>query len=263
MRLCGLVEFLRTDLLVEAIRAGSDDCGGNAITGVEIRDEVVLGDVDMTKDSNEVKLASNWSVKRVSDCLNAGQKHELIQFLSDRHRERFFEPIEILQGAKSSGRGFGFAIMALCSLLIETIESYKKGLPTSNRADFDDLFEGIDILPYKKDDIKKEIKDSRQMFEDFFKDLENKACFPDVNGGLFFQKIRCGLLHQAQTKGGWRIIRSGKYWDETSLSINRDEFAVRLRKCFDRFLKHLEMTEWGEGVWPMVMRKIFLLTKSS
>ena len=217
----------------------------------------------MTKDSKEVKLASNWSVKRVSDCLTGGQKHELIQFLSDRHRERFFEPLEVLQNAKSSGRGFGFAIMALCSLLIETIESYKKGLPTSDKTDFDDLFLGIDISPYDKNAIKMEIKGGRKMFEDFFKDSENKVCFPDVNGGLFFQKIRCGLLHQAQTKGGWRIVRSGKYWDETSLSINRDEFAARLTKCFDRFLKHLEITEWGEGVWPMVSRKMFLLTKSS
>lgn len=217
----------------------------------------------MKKDPIEVKLASNWSVKRVSDCLAAGQKHELIQFLNERHGERFFEPIEILQGATSSGRGFGFAIMALCSLLIETVESYKKGLPTSDKSDFDDLFHGIDISPYKEDVIRTEIKGSRKMFVDFFEDSENKVFFPDVNGSLFFQKIRCGLLHQAQTKGGWRIIRSGKYWDETSLSINRDEFAVRLRNCFDRFLKHLEMTEWGKDVWPMVSRKIFLLTKSS
>jgi hypothetical protein len=217
----------------------------------------------MTKDPKEVKLASNWSVKRVSDCLTAGQKHELIQFLSDRHRERFFEAIDILQDAKSSGRGFGLAIMALCSLLIETIESYKKGLPTSDKTDFDDLFQGIDISPYKKDDLRTETKGSKKMFEDFFEDSENKRFFPDVEGKLFFQKIRCGLLHQAQTKGGWRIVRSGKYWDETSLSINRDEFAARLRKCFDRFLIELEMTEWEKGIWPMVSRKMFLLTKSS
>jgi hypothetical protein len=122
---------------------------------------------------------------------------------------------------------------------------------------------GIDISPYKKDVLRLEIKGSKKMFEDFFEDPENKSFFPDVKGGLYFQKVRCGLLHQAQTKGGWRIIRSGKYWDETSLSINRDEFAVRLRKCFDRFLVELEMTDWGKGIWPMVQRKMFLLTKSS
>jgi hypothetical protein len=217
----------------------------------------------MTKDRGEVRLASNWSVKRVSDCLMVAQKHELIQFLSDRHRERFFEPIEILQEAKSSWRGFGFAIMALCSLLIETIESYKKGLPTSDKTDFDDLFEGIDIAPFDKNDLRSEINGSRKIFEGFFEDSENKRFFPDVNGKLFFQKIRCGLLHQAQTKGGWKIVRSGKYWDEASLSINRDEFAVRLRKCFDKFLVELETTEWQKGVWPMVYSKMFLLTKSS
>lgn len=77
----------------------------------------------------EVKLARNWSKSRVLDCLEKAQKAELVRFMNERYSERFFDPIRCLRSASGNSQGYGFAIMALCCLLIETLECYRQGLP--------------------------------------------------------------------------------------------------------------------------------------
>ena len=212
-----------------------------------------------------VKLARNWTVKRVRRCLDKNQKHELVRFLDERYRERFFDPITCLRSAENNERGFGFAIMALCCLLIETLECYREGLPTSHPRDLKDLCDGLD----KKEILKRcgEINPtgSEKVFENFFNCEKHRDFFPGVNGAMFYEKIRCGLLHQAQTKGGWRIGRRGSFWDanKNEPGINRDEFCDRLNACFSAFLDELRTNEMTEHPWPNVKQKICWLVETS
>ena len=104
---------------------------------------------------------------------------------------------------------------------------------------------------------------SKKVFEDFFDDDTNKKYFPDVKGIDFYHKIRCGLLHQAQTKGKWRLVRTGKFWDADRMSINRDEFSERLRECFDGYLRQLDECAWDDPVWKSARKKIWWLTRTS
>jgi hypothetical protein len=209
------------------------------------------------------KLAWNWPTSRVRACLAAGQQHELVRFLRERYDERFFNPIRQLRLAPSSEHGFGFATMALCSLLIETMECYRQGLPTSDGSDLKDLREGCNIPPDLEKQLPQCLPGSRKVFISFFERPEHQKFFPDVDGEVFYKKIRCGLLHQAQTKGGWRITRSGKFWDADAHTIDRDEFAARVAECFDALINELKATDFDKGVWPNVRTKLQWLTETS
>jgi hypothetical protein len=68
----------------------------------------------------------------VRAALRTKDRAGLIDFIRQRHTERFFDPIQRLRGAERNQQGYGFAMMALCSLLIETIQSYREGLPTTD-----------------------------------------------------------------------------------------------------------------------------------
>jgi hypothetical protein len=78
----------------------------------------------------EPKLARNWSISSVQRCLDSDDKDSLLAFINQRYRERFFSPIQRLMDSPGQLDGYGFAIMALCSLLIESLQCYRYGLPT-------------------------------------------------------------------------------------------------------------------------------------
>ena len=69
------------------------------------------------KFSGDILLAAGWRISRVRKSLRTADKAGLIEFIRQRHRERFFEPIEKLRDAPGNVQGYGFAIvlvMASC-----------------------------------------------------------------------------------------------------------------------------------------------------
>src|SRR5258708_20675801 len=81
--------------------------------------------------NSDLRLAANWPISKVRRCLRKKDRDGLVQFLRERHDERFFKPIRYLKGAPGNIQGYGFTMMALCALLVETIQSYRDGLPTT------------------------------------------------------------------------------------------------------------------------------------
>jgi len=79
-----------------------------------------------------MQFARNWKLHKLELALKAGPSRKLARFIWARHYERFFEPIRIIR-EHDRGRVHGFAMMSLCSLLIETLQCYKFGLPTTGR----------------------------------------------------------------------------------------------------------------------------------
>lgn len=84
-------------------------------------------------------LAADWPASKVQRCLRRKDKDGLVRFMRERHQERFFQPIAHLKSAPGNIQGFGFAMMALCALLVETIQSYRDGLPTTYARDLEKL----------------------------------------------------------------------------------------------------------------------------
>jgi putative N-acetylmannosamine-6-phosphate epimerase len=87
-------------------------------------------------DGNEPKLARDWTISRVQLCLDSADKESLVTFIEQRYRERFFQPIGRLMESPDHLQCYGFAIMALCSLLIESLQCYRYGLPTTYEREY-------------------------------------------------------------------------------------------------------------------------------
>jgi len=220
-------------------------------------------------------LGRNWQRGKVLRYLKTGQgqKLQLVWFLRERHYERFFEPIRCLFQADENEMGFGFSIMSLCCLLIETIACYRLGWPSSSARELRQLEASPHNLNVPSLEFKLtgpfDSKDfsSEKAFISFFDEPQHRVHFPDLvgKGQEFYKSIRCGLLHQAQTKDGWRIRISGKCYDDgpDEKSINRYVFAPALQNCFDSFLQQLENVEWDDPLWLSVRKKIWWLAATS
>jgi len=63
----------------------------------------------------------------------------------------------------------------------------------------------------------------------------------DKNGNNYFYKhVRCGILHQGKTDRCWRIRRTGKLFEETTPTINADEFLTELEKVLSAYTNQLK-----------------------
>ncbi len=154
--------------------------------------------------------------------------------------------------------------MALCSLLIETIQSFWEGLPSTNTADLGRLKKNYSPpvefqvpesdWPNKGEDI----------FVAFFSNSLFAYFFPGVDGVKFYKNIRCGLLHQAQTKDGWKLTAVGEdLWNEVESTINRDLFSKSVRTSFFAYTNLLGMPGLAPERWAKARRKIWWLMELS
>lgn len=204
-------------------------------------------------------LSKNWTVAQVEQALDADDKQKLILFLRERHGERFFEPIHVLleqserrrheSGADRDWR-FGFSIMALSCLLVETFQSYREGSPSTNRKERKDCAKMTGLAAECTQPTSMS-PNGKEAFKRFFE--ADRAAFPDVDGEEFYASIRCGLLHQAQTKNGWKIFNCGKMWDEADKTVNRTRFARALEDAFRQYLRELET---DAELWRAARRKM-------
>src|SRR5260370_35245120 len=83
-----------------------------------------------------MELAPDCDIGDVKNWLDTGSTGELVLFLRKRHESRFFSPIECLRKAAETYTGYGFSMMSLCCLLIETVQCYREGMPTSSRKEW-------------------------------------------------------------------------------------------------------------------------------
>lgn len=212
--------------------------------------------------SNEPELAIGWPLSKVENCLETGDKNSLVSMIQQRYEERFLEPIRTLRSAPGHVRGFGFAIMALCSLLIESLQSYRYGLPTTNEGEYPSF---ASFNPPTKYQIPRaEHKTGRQTFKDFFSFGLHVTLFPGVEGEGFYSAIRNGLLHQAQTKHGWKIrIAQPEMWNTSDKIVDRNKFADALNCAFNHYIEELNRASWDDDVWLKARRKIWWLVKLS
>ena len=131
---------------------------------------------------------------------------------------RYLNPIKILQDNGTS-QGEGFSIVAIQCSLIEFLESTAQG--TNYRY----LRRGHAPGPH-------EYSSSQGVFVAF---LQSRAPFSntfDAASALdFYMGVRCGLLHEARTKNGWRIWASGPEGmvaDVTARIVYRNNFQSAL-----------------------------------
>lgn len=148
-----------------------------------------------------------------------------VRMFRDRIERRFFAPADVLIASEQEqcAPTFGFAILALDCLVIETLQGFREG-------------------------VKKHNGKSQELFCGF---LTNWPVFTSAVPGnedaqafakLVYTDCRCALLHSGSTDGLLRVGISGKafaFGKDKSLKINRTKLHDELKTAFDAYLQEL------------------------
>lgn len=170
---------------------------------------------------SKTKLSSSTTVGRYRELVKNGDRAALADFIVERFDERYFRPIE------TSDSKHGFALMAIACLVVETLESFYQG----------------------RSDTKGK---ALQMFKEFFERDKSFGIFQSGDN-WFFRDIRCGILHQAETRGGWKISRSGSMLDKRNKIINATAFLRQLRRSVESYASELQK---DEALWESFCKKM-------
>tara|TARA_R110002049_G_scaffold109424_4_gene258254 strand:+ start:891 stop:1469 length:579 start_codon:yes stop_codon:yes gene_type:complete len=159
-------------------------------------------------------------------------KVEIAESIKRRLIQRYILPCEEINNKS------GFNIMANCCLLIETFESFYRGWSkTPNGSD---------------------------TFCKFFNRIPNFIEFTgNDTPASFYKNIRCGILHQGETTGGWRIRRDKKkklYLKDKIIDANhfRDDLKSSIVDYFD----DLKTKDWSSNEWKMLEKKMKSIIKN-
>ena len=172
------------------------------------------------------KLSLNYRVSSCIKLIKQENKSELADFVHERFTSRYIDPFDNTPKELKSG----FAIMASCCLMIEALESFYRGI----------------------DDTKRISRDAFKTFINRRDELEEFR--PYVDG--FYINVRCGILHQGETKGGWVINRTGDLLDESKPAINATIFLRRMRMAVEAYRDELKAADWDSDVWKKCRKKI-------
>ena len=151
---------------------------------------------------------------------NEDDWQKAIDVLKNRIYERYLEPIEVLISAENSinpeNKKFGFTILAIDLLLMETLQAFKEGQ--------------VNTSDGSKKIFKNFLKQS-SYFSSYFstEDLREK----------FYKEVRCGILHQAEVQSDKaRIWSVGELYKDHGdfYTINRNELHKCLKKDFDDYI---------------------------
>jgi len=153
------------------------------------------------------------------------------QYFNTRLELRYLNPIRILR-ENGTFQGEGFAILAIQCTLIEFLESTFQGVK------YRYLRRGESLGPH-------EYNSSRDVFVSFLCNREPFANeFDEKLATDFYIGVRCGLLHEARTKNGWRIWAespNGKIIHVADRIVFRNNFQIGLETLISWYRRALQM----------------------
>ncbi|MBU4362677.1 hypothetical protein KJ813_08475 [bacterium] len=142
-----------------------------------------------------------------------------IEIFKDRIDMRFLNPISDIERKEYTG----FLIMALDCLLIETLQQFIEGVPETPSGKSKYYFKKIMVSYFK-------------------------GGFNEKKAEMFYEQIRCGLLHQAETKASSKIKKTSKLpivkftKDKNGLIINRRKFHKKFKELIKSYIAKLKDT---------------------
>jgi len=181
------------------------------------------------------------------------KKSELTDFIYQRHYHRYVKPFEFISDKKIkiklSGKladeysllfKNGFSVMANCCLLIETLEAFYRGWDNTRN-------------------------ESEKAFLKFFTRDKNFSEFATNDiPTQFYKNIRCGILHQGETTGGWTITRAGHLLlDRENNKIDAALFLQRLKLSLTDYRNELEDALWKDEIWLNARKKLKAILKNT
>jgi hypothetical protein len=166
------------------------------------------------------------------DAPNCADWQKAIDILDARIRCRFFNPVdELLRFEESrSPKMFGFAILAIDFLVIETLQGFREGVTDHTGK-------------------------SERLFTNFLTQWAAfSACLTGNNKSVEYAKsvykaYRCALHHSGATDGAFRVGVSGPmvaFTTDSEVKINRTCLHKKLKREFDGYLVDLSKTDNNE-----------------
>lgn len=162
-----------------------------------------------------------WTVEdwKALDLENEGGWETAVEIFEDRIRYRYLDAIDELQRSDNgyyslhAQRRFGFSMMALDCLLLETLAQFYEGLKDSDEA--------------RRPPIS---LDNMQFYVRFLahKSFVLSNHFDEITASMFYKQIRCGILHQAETKGNSTIWYRGKDHLDEPFELSEDKKSLRI-----------------------------------
>lgn len=144
-----------------------------------------------------------------------------IDILEKRIKARYVEPADMLVGADQpvapADRRFGFTVLAIDCLLIETLQAFIEGRKDSKGH-------------------------SGRMFRAFLTTRRSFSTdFDQERANRFYDDFRCGILHQAEIPANSRLWSVGPLVSiaDERMTVNRSKFHKGLKVEFDLYLKDL------------------------
>ena len=172
-----------------------------------------------------VLLSSSTTVGHYKELEAAKDQKEIASFVRERFRERYLDP------ALSASPESGFTLMAINCLMIETLVSFRRGWLNTKKL-------------------------SESAFCFFFDQEEEFSSFRG-HANDFYVHVRCGILHQAETTGGWLIhLREDQLFDAEHKIIDAWEFTNKMGTCLDNYQRELEAASWEDEIWVNFRKKM-------
>lgn len=180
-------------------------------------------------DPNLVELASNFTVAQYIKACGSEDRNTIADALHRRFTERYVNPV----APGVPNQTHGFTVMAVSCLMIESLQSFREGWKDSNGK-------------------------SQEAFTRFFDTHNLFHCFRGKMARSFWVNIRCGILHQAETTGGWKITRKkdAPLFDHSTCTISASLFLENLRAALKQFCDELKAEAWNSQRWKNVRAKM-------
>lgn len=177
--------------------------------------------------AEETLLSSSVTISRYLELEDRGDREGIADFVRERFSERYIVPLR-------GGQKHGFCMMAICCLMIEALESFWQGWP---------------------DTKKRSKKAFRFFFERCARQSSPLGIFSEVADD-FYEGVRCGILHQAETTKGWRIWRKGPVYSPERTTINATKFLNEMEKALAFYCNTLRDSPWDSEVWQNLRNKM-------
>lgn len=205
------------------------------------------------------KNGDDITVGQVQTWLNNSNKNELIDLFFNRFYGKYLKPFDFPDSQYKKTYKNGFAIMTSCCLLIETFVSFSEPTFRDNNFKSERCF-GFFFL--KNIEFKSFTKDGLTIEQ--YKDLTRK---PLKNKGIpydFYKNVRCGLLHNGETRNGWKISRNGPLFDKNNKRINAVKFMAGLIDVIKNFQQDLHNSDIEQDlIWRTYKDRLNDLLKKS
>ena len=157
-----------------------------------------------------------------------------------------FRYMNIIREINGNGKFSGFSIMALSCMLMETLAQFYDGLNTSN-----DARHPCGHSMNNTDFYVQFLTEKSFIFRHYFNPEQAR---------IFYQDIRCGLLHACETGRNSRIklsygerlfVQRGR-----SLTVYRERFVYVLQNEFDTYCHHLRENNNRQELRPNFRNKM-------